>query len=115
MAVRLLLDENLSERLLPRLADLFPGSTHVRSLGQGGASDQSVWEMARTGEFILVTRDEDFVTLSVLRGAPPKVIWLNVGNARNAAIESLLRAGANDIERFAAHEEYSFLAIGPAT
>jgi hypothetical protein len=59
--------------------------------------------MARTGEFVLVTRDEDFVTLSVLRGAPPKVIWLNVGNARNAAIESLLRTRANDIERFAAH------------
>ena len=69
--------------------------------------------MARTGAFILVTRDEDFVTLSVLRGAPPKVIWLNVGNARSAAIESLLRTRANDIERFATHEEYSFLAMGP--
>ena len=114
MAVRLLLDENLSERLVPRLDDLFPGSTHVRSLGQGGARDHSVWEMARTGASILVTRDEDFVTLSVLRGAPPKVIWLNVGNARNAAIESLLRARASDIERFATHEEHSFLAIGGA-
>ena len=114
MVVRLLLDENLSERLLPRLADLFPGSTHVRSLGRAGASDESVWEMACTGEFILLTRDEDFVTLSVLRGAPPKVIWLNVGNARNAAIESLLRARAIDIERFATHEEYSFLVIRAA-
>ena len=59
-------------------------------------------------------RDEDFVPISVLRGAPPKVIWLNVGNARNAAIESLLRARASDIERFATHEEHSFLAIGGA-
>lgn len=115
MAVRLLLDENLSERLVPRLGDLFPGSTHVRSLGQGGATDHSVWEIARTGEFILVSRDEDFVTLSILRGAPPKVIWLDIGNARNAIIESLLRSRANDIERFAAHEEYSFLAIGLTT
>lgn len=114
MVVRLLLDENLSERLLPRLADLFPGSTLVRSLGQEGASEQSVWEMARTGEFILLTRDEDFVTLSVLRGAPPEVIWLNVGNARNAAIESLLRVRVIDIERFVTHEEYFFLAIGTA-
>lgn len=114
MAVRLLLDENLSERLVPRLGDLFPGSTHVRSLGRGGATDHSVWELARAGTFILITRDEDFVTLSVSRGAPPKIIWLNVGNARNAAIESLLRARANDIERFATHEEYSFLVIGGA-
>ena len=115
MAVRLLLDENLSERLLPRLDDLFPGSTHVRNLGKGGATDHSVWEIARTGEFILASRDEDFVTLSILRGAPPKVIWLDIGNARNATIESLLRSRANDIDRFAAHEEYSFLAIGLTT
>lgn len=74
-----------------------------------------MWEIARTGEFILVSRDEDFVTLSILRGAPPKVIWLDIGNARNAIIESLLRSRANDIERFAAHEEYSFLAIGLTT
>ena len=70
--------------------------------------------MACTGEFILLTRDEDFVTLGVSRGAPPKVIWLNIGNARNAAIESLLRARTIDIERFATHEEYPFLVIGAA-
>lgn len=51
--------------------------------------------------------------MSVLRGAPPKVVWLDVGNARTAAIAALLRAHAEDIERFAAHEEYTFLAIGP--
>ena len=112
LPVRLLLDENLSERILKPLDDLFPGSTHVRSLGKGGASDQSVWEIARTSEFMLATRDEDFVTLSVLRGAPPKVVWLNVGNARNAEIVSLLRARADDVKNFAAQDEYSFLAIG---
>lgn len=82
MAARLLLDENLSERLLPLLIDLFPGSTHVRGLGRGGAPDTSVWEMARGGGYLLVTRDEDFVGMSVLRGSPPKVVWLNIGNAR---------------------------------
>jgi predicted nuclease of predicted toxin-antitoxin system len=38
---------------------------------------------------LLVTRHEDFVGMSVLRGAPPKVVWLNVGNARNAAITTV--------------------------
>lgn len=52
MAARLLLDENLSERLLPRLLDLFPGSAHVRGLGRGGASDTSVWETARAGGYL---------------------------------------------------------------
>ena len=109
--VRLLLDENLSERLLASLSDLFPGSVHVRGLGQSGAHDQKIWERARVEGFVLVTRDEDFVGLSVLRGAPPKVVWLDVGNARNAVISALLRARADDIERFSKHEEHTFLAI----
>ncbi len=112
VAARLLLDENLSERLLPPLIDLFPGSAHVRALGRSGASDTSVWEIARDGGFLLVTRDEDFVGMSVLRGSPPKVVWLNIGNARNAFIAALIRARADDIERFLGHDEYTFLAIG---
>ena len=112
MAARLLLDENLSERLLKKLAGTFPGSAHVRKLGQSGASDISVWDIARDGGFVLVTRDEDFVGMSVLRGAPPKVVWLNVGNARTAAIATLLSSRAADIEQFLLHDEYTFLAIG---
>jgi predicted nuclease of predicted toxin-antitoxin system len=112
MAARLLLDENLSERLLKTLTSVFPGSTHIRTLGRSGASDASVWEIARDGGFVLVTRDEDFVGMSVLQGAPPKVVWLNIGNARNALIAALLRARAEAIEQFLIHDEYTFLAIG---
>lgn len=112
MAARLLLDENLSEKLLAPIISLFPGSTHIRTLGQQGASDGAVWAIARDGGFMLVTRDEDFVGMSVLRGAPPKVVWLNVGNARNSAIAALLRTRADEIEQFLVHEDYTFLAIG---
>jgi predicted nuclease of predicted toxin-antitoxin system len=112
VTVRLLLDENLSERVLRSLDKIFPGSTHVRNLGGEGASDRQVWDLAKTGGFILTTRDEDFVGMSVLRGAPPKVVWLNVGNARNDAIVSLLRANADEIAKFSVHEEHTFLAIG---
>ena len=54
---------------------------------------------------------EDFVGISVRRGAPHKVVWLNVANAPNAAIATLLRARVADIEQFVAHDEYPFLAI----
>jgi hypothetical protein len=36
---QLLLDENLSERLLPLLIERFPHSTHLRLIGLGGASN----------------------------------------------------------------------------
>lgn len=39
----------------------------------GGASDVRIWEHAREGGFLLITKDEDFHRLSVMRGFPPKV------------------------------------------
>lgn len=112
MPSRLLLDENLSERLLLAIDSLFPGSRHVRGLGRQGAADTDVWDLALQGDFVILTRDEDFVGMSVLRGAPPKVVWLNVGNARNAAIAKVVQMRASDIERFVAHDDYTFLAVG---
>jgi predicted nuclease of predicted toxin-antitoxin system len=112
VSVKLLLDENLSQRLLQPLSDLFPGSMHIRDLAGSGASDNVVWQTAGVGDFILTTRDEDFIGISVLRGSPPKVVWLNVGNSRIATIAALLRSHAADIERFDADTDYTFLAIG---
>jgi predicted nuclease of predicted toxin-antitoxin system len=109
--VRLLFDENLSEVLVSALADLCPGSLHVRALGFGGASDGEVWALAAREGCILVTRDEDFLQLSVVRGAPPKVVWIGLGNCSNDALVALLRSRHADIERFAAHEEATFLAL----
>jgi predicted nuclease of predicted toxin-antitoxin system len=62
LIVKLLLDENLSERLLPQLQEVFPGSAHVRSLSLGGATDETLWSYAAEHEFLLVTKDEDVLT-----------------------------------------------------
>jgi predicted nuclease of predicted toxin-antitoxin system len=48
-----------------------------------------------------VTKDNDFAELAVLRGAPPKVVWLRIGNCSSAAVEQVLRRRASDIEEFA--------------
>jgi predicted nuclease of predicted toxin-antitoxin system len=112
VAIRLLLDENLSESLLRPIAEFFPGSEHIRNLTDTGASDRHVWDLARAGGFVLTTREEDLVGMSVLQEAPPKVVWLNVGKSRNAVIAALLQTHAADIERFVEHLEYTFLAIG---
>jgi predicted nuclease of predicted toxin-antitoxin system len=41
---------------------------------------RAIWQLARDHGCLLVTKDEDFRRLSELRGAPPKVVWLRVGN-----------------------------------
>jgi predicted nuclease of predicted toxin-antitoxin system len=89
--VRLLFDENLSPRLAALVADDFPGSLHVASVGLRGAEDAAVWEHARSGGFIVVSKDDDFRSLGLVRGAPPKVVWLRVGNAATTVIADPLR------------------------
>ena len=109
--MKLLLDQNLSLKLVGRLRDLFPGSLHVSNVGLGESSDKEVWEYARVGDFVLVTKDADFSELSILFGAPPKVIWLQVGNCPTDRIESLLRARFADIASFAASPTFRVLRL----
>lgn len=45
--MRLLLDANLSPRLVRLLDDLFPGSAHVSHVGLERASDDQLWVPAR--------------------------------------------------------------------
>jgi predicted nuclease of predicted toxin-antitoxin system len=80
--MKLLFDQNLSSKLVSRLADLFPHSSHVQGVGLDCASDDQVWEYARLNGFAVVTKDEDYNDLSVLRGSPPKVVCCNVATAR---------------------------------
>ncbi len=110
--MRLLLDENLSESVLPAIADFYPESLHVRLLGAGGASDDIVWQLAKEHGCVLVTRDEDFLRLSIVRGAPPKVVWLAVGNCSNQDLIRLLRTRYQDIQQFHRHEQATFLTLG---
>jgi predicted nuclease of predicted toxin-antitoxin system len=98
--MKLLLDQNLSPKLVNRLADSFPGSNHLQSVGLDCADDEKVWEHDRLNGFAIVTKDEDYNNLSVLRGSPPKVIWLQLGNCTTAQVEAVFRARFADIEAF---------------
>lgn len=62
---------------------------------------------------MLVTKDEDFLDLSVARGVPAKVVCLAIGNASNAATAALLLQQAGAIDRFADHPEAGFLLLRP--
>jgi len=80
--VKLLFDENLSPRLCRLLADVYPGSAHVRDIGLRGADDERICSYARDYGFTVVSKDNDFRQRGFLRGAPPKVVWLSVGPRR---------------------------------
>lgn len=110
--MRLLFDEQLPEQLCEQLRDVFPESLHVRWLEAAGASDEAVWELARSRGCALVTKDDDFHRLSVLRGAPPLVVWLRIGNCTTEDLVRLLRERRADIEAFCQQGEATFLVVG---
>ena len=110
--MKLLFDQNLSPKLVTRVADVFAASEHVEDVGLGAASDEVVWEYARVGGLAIVSKDEDYNYLSVLRGSPPKVLWLLTGNCTTARVEELLRTHLGDILAFESDASVGVLALG---
>jgi predicted nuclease of predicted toxin-antitoxin system len=96
--MKLLFDHNLPPSLVARLADLFPLSEHVFPLGLGRATDLDIREYARLQSFVIVTKDADFSDLCVLKGFPPKIIWIRRGNCSVNDLEQLLREHSEQIE-----------------
>lgn len=107
----LLFDENLSPKLVQRLHDIFPWSFHVRDLGLASAGDPLVWTEAAARGLTIVSKDEDFHHLSFLRGAPPKVIGIRLGNCTTQMIEQLLRSRHSSILAFLSDPVSSFMAL----
>ena len=109
--MKLLFDENVSHRLPQTLADVFPGSSHVRSVGLRGKEDRQIWEYARKEGFAIVSKDTDFRERSYVEGFPPRVIWLDVGNAGTIVIADLLRRERQRVEDFGDQAETSLLVL----
>ena len=109
--MRLLFDENLSARLVGALADQFPDSSHVNLVGLASATDLEIWAYAREHDFTVVSKDDDFQSLSLVNGAPPKVIWLRIGNASTAGIEAFIRSGLVKIRTFEISPAESLLVL----
>jgi predicted nuclease of predicted toxin-antitoxin system len=90
MRIKLLFDQNLSYRIVPKLDKLFPNSEHIAALGLDKASDIEVFKYAKENNFVIVTKDSDFNELCTLYDFPPYIIWLRVGNSNvKTAIELL--------------------------
>jgi predicted nuclease of predicted toxin-antitoxin system len=99
--MKLLFDNNLSPKLVGRLASLYPDSSHVAAIGLDKALDVAVWNHAQEHDYCLVTKDSDFNELLVTKGFPPKVIWIRLGNCTTAEIAELLQKHHETIAEFA--------------
>jgi predicted nuclease of predicted toxin-antitoxin system len=109
--VKLLLDHNISHKLVARLTDIFPGSTQTRLLNLGRTNDPQLWLIAKNHGYVFVTKDRDVAELAILRGAPPKVVWLRIGNCKTAIVELTLRSNFDAIANLAEDPEQVVLEL----
>ena len=109
--MKLLLDQNLSPRLTKQLAEIYPGSTHVQSVGLDRASDETVWDYARQNDYLIVTKDSDFHERSILLGPPPKVVWIRRGNCSTQQIAQILCNHIADIQTLTSDDQATFLIV----
>ncbi len=96
--MRLLFDQNLSPKLIERLSDAFPNSSHVSLVDLNRAIDEEVFAYALQEGYAVVSKDSDFAELAQQRRSSPKVVWLRLGNRTTREIEATLRAHRRAIE-----------------
>ncbi len=97
ISAMLLFNQNLSYRLPRMLADLYPESIHVMEVNLDVGADNPIWEYAKIRDYIIVTKDKDYLELSHRLGHPPNVVLIRLGNCPVEAVESLLRERYADI------------------
>ena len=110
--MKILIDQNISYRILPLLIDRFPEIEHVRSFGLEFANDHDIFMFARNNNFqAIITLDDDFNYLQILHGSPPKTIWLRGKNSPTKSIAAIINQRSSDICTFLFDTELDILEI----
>jgi predicted nuclease of predicted toxin-antitoxin system len=109
--VKLLLDENLSRRLVPSLQESFPGSIHVSIVGMLQTPDADIWVFTKANGFTILTKDDDFLALAQKYGPPPKLVVIEFGNCTNAQLQARLLNAAAKLWQFASSPEIGIIKL----
>jgi predicted nuclease of predicted toxin-antitoxin system len=84
--VNFLVDAQLPPALARWIASQGHEATHVFDVGSQAATDIVIWERARSGSTVLVSKDEDFVDYWLLSVEPIQLVWVRRGNCSNRAL-----------------------------
>ena len=111
--MKLLLDANVSWRLVSILKDHFGECIHADDIPGlvFPAKDVKIWQYAKDNEYTIITHDNDFNDLSTIRGFPPKIVWLRTGNCSRKFTADLLVRSKQAIFELLSTQEYGLLEI----
>ncbi|MEO5493482.1 MAG: DUF5615 family PIN-like protein [Sphingomonas sp.] len=102
--MKFLIDAQLPPALCVWSRDRGHSSTHVVDIGMVAGSDAEIAARAEVDDAILISKDEDFVTLRL----PDRfaLLWLRCGNTTNPALFAWLDPRWRQIEALLAHERF---------
>jgi len=108
--MKLLFDQNISYRIVSLVSHKYPDARHINQVGLEDATDNSIWNFAKENNYTIVTFDSDYYDLSIIRGCPPKIIWLRIGNTSTTMVAKVLNDDFTLIEAFLSDSSYEDLA-----
>jgi predicted nuclease of predicted toxin-antitoxin system len=88
--VRFLIDAQLPPALATRLCEAGHEATHLTDHLAGDADDREVAELAATLDAVLVTKDEDFVDLSMRAVLSTPFLWIRSGDMTTRRLWAML-------------------------
>ena len=109
--MKLLFDQNLSRHLVEWLKPLFDQTAHVTSLGLENASDEEIWNFARDNGYTIVSKEADFHHMSFRYGAPPKTVWIRLGNCSTRQVSACLARNLSTLTAFIDDAESALMVI----
>ncbi|MCH9807020.1 MAG: DUF5615 family PIN-like protein [Alphaproteobacteria bacterium] len=84
--MRFLIDAQLPLALCDWLREKGHDAQHVADVGLLAADDGEIWQHACENNLVLLTKDEDFLTIQLADEMGTAVCWLRIGNASNPAL-----------------------------
>jgi predicted nuclease of predicted toxin-antitoxin system len=93
------------------LTPVFGECVHVDNIGLAiPAKDTEIWKYAKENDYIIVTKDKDFVDLLEIYDYQPKIILLRTGNNSSKSLQDLLISNQHSIQDLV-ENEYGLLEI----
>jgi predicted nuclease of predicted toxin-antitoxin system len=96
--MKFLVDAHLPRRLVQRLREAGFEAPHTLDLPLGNRTpDSFINELSLREQYIVITKDADFVNSFLLHRQPYKLLLVSTGNLRNAELEALFLANIEQI------------------
>ena len=97
--MKFLIDAQLPPSLAPWLRDKGHDAEHVISLAGLDASDAVIWALAIDGDYVIVTKDRDFVEWARTRSPKARIVWVRFGNMRRDILQGRLENAWLELEK----------------